>query len=168
MKGDPVPDNYVEQAVPIDQDQKVRFIEKMALGLVGMGWPRMPARIFAALEISEEGQLTARELSDTLSISPASVSGAVRYLDQLGLVTKVRLPGQRRDRYRLNDNLWYTTVLKRDRMVTEWSETAKEGIELVGAATPAGRRLAEMRNFFEFFAAELPALLERWQAQRRH
>lgn len=148
-------------------DAEARFVEKLALGLVDTGWPRMPARVFAALMVSDEGRMSARELADALLISPAAVSGAVRYLDQVGLVTKDRMPGQRRDHYRLLDDLWYASFLKRDRMMKMWSDTASEGVDLVGEDTPVGRRLAEMRDFFDFFVAELPVLFDRWHEQRR-
>ncbi|RDI44413.1 GbsR/MarR family transcriptional regulator [Nocardia mexicana] len=143
-----------------------RFVEKLALGLSDMGWPRMPARVFAALMMNDDGRMTARELADALSISPAAVSGAVRYLDQVGLVARERLPGARRDSYRLYDDLWYASLLKRDRMMKMWAETATEGIELIGSDSPAGHRLAEMRDFFEFFVAELPVLFDRWHERR--
>ncbi|ONM48800.1 GbsR/MarR family transcriptional regulator [Nocardia donostiensis] len=151
---------------PLLAADMVRYIEKLALGLTEMGWPRMPARVFAALQVSDEGRLTAAELARILSISPAAISGAVRYLDQVGVVTKVRLPGQRRDHYQLYDDLWYASFLKRDRMLKMWAENADEGIELVGQDTKAGRRLAEMRDFFEFFVTELPLLFDRWHEQR--
>ncbi|WP_280276041.1 GbsR/MarR family transcriptional regulator [Nocardia wallacei] len=147
-------------------DATVRFVEKLALGLAEMGWPRTPARVFAALMMSEQGRLSAGILGATLSISPAAVSGAVRYLEQVGLVARERLPGERRDTYRLHDDFWYASFLKRDRMMRMWSETASEGIDLVGAESPIGRRLTEMRDFFDFFAAELPALFDRWHARR--
>ncbi|SUD47990.1 MarR family [Nocardia otitidiscaviarum] len=147
-------------------DATARFVEKLALGLTDMGWPRMPARVFAALMVTEEGRMSARELTEALSISPAAVSGAVAYLDQVGLITKERVPGERRDSYRLRDDLWYASFLKRDRMMKMWSETAGEGVELLGADTPVGRRLAEMRDFFDFFVAELPVLFDRWHARR--
>ncbi|WP_084521269.1 GbsR/MarR family transcriptional regulator [Nocardia uniformis] len=146
---------------------KARFVEKLAIGLADMGWPRMPARVFATLMVSEDGRMSARGLADALSISPAAVSGAVRYLDQVGLVAKERMPGQRRDSYRLYDDLWYASFLKRDRMMKMWSETASEGVELMGSDTPVGRRLAEMGDFFDFFAAELPVLFDRWHERRR-
>ncbi|MBF6414910.1 GbsR/MarR family transcriptional regulator [Nocardia cyriacigeorgica] len=152
-----------DSATAID---RARFAEKLALGLVEMGWPRMPARVFATLQTCDAGRMTAGELAETLSISPAAVSGAVKYLDQVGMVAKERLPGHRRDTYRLYDDLWYASFLKRDRMMKMWAETAGEGIDLLGDDTPAGRRLAEMRDFFEFFAAELPVLFDRWHAQR--
>ena len=43
-----------------------------------------------------------------------------------------------------------------------------DGVDAVGADTPAGRRLADTADFFEFLQAEMPALLERWRAQRSH
>ncbi|MBF6214033.1 MarR family transcriptional regulator [Nocardia puris] len=147
-------------------DDRVRFIEKLALGLAEMGWPRTPARVFAAMIVADSGRLTAAELAETLSISPAAVSGAVRYLDQVGIVARERVPGQRRDSYRLYDDLWYASFVKRDRLMKMWAETASEGIGLVGADTDAGHRLADMRDFFEFFAAELPVMFDRWHAQR--
>jgi hypothetical protein len=43
----------------------------------------------------------------------------------------------------------------------------REGVEALGADTPAGARMAESTAFFEFLQEELPALLERWRARRR-
>ena len=40
----------------------------------------MPARVFSALLATDSGRLTAAELAERLQISPAAVSGAVRYL----------------------------------------------------------------------------------------
>ena len=44
-----------------------------------------------------------------------------------------------------------------------WSAT---GVATLGADTPAGRRMIESVEFFEFVQAELPALIERWRAKR--
>ena len=57
----------------------------------------MPARVFAALLATDSGRLTAAELAELLQISPAAVSGAVRYLTQVGMVHREREPGSRRD-----------------------------------------------------------------------
>ena len=48
----------------------------------------MPARVFAALLASDSGRLTSAELSALLKVSPAAVSGAVRYLAQVNLVSR--------------------------------------------------------------------------------
>lgn len=149
-----------------DPGDALQFIEKLALGLAEMGWQRMAARVFAALMVTESGRMTAGELAETLSVSPAAISGAVRYLDQVGLITKERIAGERRDSYRVYDDLWYASFLKRDRMMKTWIDTATEGVQLLGERSRAGKRLADMRDFFEFFAAELPALFDRWHARR--
>jgi hypothetical protein len=40
-----------------------------------------------------------------------------------------------------------------------------QGIRAVGATSPAGKRLHETLEFFEFLADELPVLLKRWRAR---
>lgn len=158
-------DDYAKDP-PRDDEAIGVFIERLALGLTEMGWPRMGARVFAALMVDEGGRMTAGELSATLQVSPAAISGAVRYLEQLGLIAKERVPGDRRDYYRVQDDLWYASFLRRDRMMKLWIDTASEGVQLLGARTEAGKRLADMRDFFDFIATELPALFERWHTRR--
>lgn len=155
-----------EKGPPRDEDAVRQFVEKLAIGLAEMGWQRMAARVFAALIVTDSGRQSAGELAETLSVSPAAISGAVRYLDQVGLITKERIPGERRDSYRVYDDLWFSSFVKRDRLLKTWVDTASEGLAVVGEDTPAGKRLADMRDFFDFFAAELPVLFDRWYARR--
>ena len=79
-----------------DADAVRRFIERLASVLADAGFPRMPARVFAALLASEPGRLNAAELAELLQVSPAAVSGSVRYLSQVGLVSRESEPGSRR------------------------------------------------------------------------
>ena len=111
------------------------FIEKFAAVLIVTGFPPMPARVFVALLISDTGGLTAADLADLLQISPAAVSGAVRYLGGLGLVHKERVPGSRREYYRMPGDIWHQVLLLRNQALTRWSTLLKEGIDLVGADT---------------------------------
>ncbi|HLK79810.1 MAG TPA: MarR family transcriptional regulator, partial [Streptosporangiaceae bacterium] len=82
------------------------YIERFAAVLVAAGFPAMPARVFVALLVAESGRLSAAELAGRLRVSPAAVSGAVRYLIQVGLVHKERVPGSRRDYYRMPGTMW--------------------------------------------------------------
>ena len=75
------------------------------------GVPRMPARVFAALLATDSGRLTAAELAEQLQISPAAVSGAVRYLIRSASSAASASPGSRRDVYRLHDDLWYEAIV---------------------------------------------------------
>jgi DNA-binding transcriptional regulator GbsR (MarR family) len=62
-----------------DDPAIARFVERFALTLLKTGLPRMPARVFAALLTAPDGRLTAAELAERLQVSPAAISGAVRY-----------------------------------------------------------------------------------------
>lgn len=149
-----------------DEDAVRRYAENLALTLTQIGLQRMSARVFAALTLSDSGRMTAAELAEWLSVSPAAVSGAVRYLDQVGLVAREREPGERRDHYRILDDFWFATYLKRDRMIRLWRDATFDGISAVGAETPAGKRLADMADFLDFMVKELPVLFDRWREQR--
>src|SRR5580692_7915903 len=93
------------------------YIERFASVLVSAGFPPMPARVFVALLVTDSGRLTAAELAGMLRISPAAVSGAVRYLIQLWLVHKERVPGSRRDYYRMPDDVWSDMFRLRDQVM---------------------------------------------------
>ncbi len=119
------------------------YIERFASVLVSAGFPPMPARVFVALLVTDSGRLSAAELAAMLQISPAAVSGAVRYLIQVGLVHKERVPGSRREYYRMPRNMWDDMLRMRDQVMSRWTALVREGIDLVGADTPAGERMAE-------------------------
>jgi DNA-binding transcriptional regulator GbsR (MarR family) len=142
------------------------YIERFASVLVSAGFPPMPARVFVALLVTDSGRLSAAELAAMLRISPAAVSGAVRYLIQLGLVHKERVPGSRRDYYRMPGNMWDDMIRMRDQVMSRWTALVREGIDLVGADTPAGERMAEQAAFLEFATKELSQILSRWQEYR--
>jgi len=127
----------------------------------------MAVRVFVALLVSDDGRRTAAELAEMLRVSPAAVSNAVRYLQQVRLVAREREPGERRDHYRVySGDTWYEVITRRDEMLTHWQEDLREGIEAVGADTPAGKRLEETRLFYEFMHSELPLLIEKWRKLR--
>ncbi|WP_308191908.1 GbsR/MarR family transcriptional regulator [Kitasatospora humi] len=142
------------------------FIERFAGVMTDSGVPRMPARVFAALLATDSGRLTSAELAQLLEISPAAVSGAVRYLAQIHLVVREREPGSRRDRYRLLDDVWQEALINRDRTLTLWESSLAEGVELLGEDSPAGARLSASRALFTFLRREMPQLIERWYQER--
>jgi DNA-binding transcriptional regulator GbsR (MarR family) len=160
-----VPDDQGAATEP--EDPSFGYIERFAAVLVAAGFPPMPARVFVALLIASTGRMTAAELAGRLRISPAAVSGAVRYLIQVGLVHKERVPGSRRDYYRMPANMWDDLLRMRDQVMSRWAALAREGIDLVGPDTPAGARLAEQAAFLEFVSQELGEVAARWEKYRR-
>ena len=142
------------------------YLERFASVLIAAGIPAMPARVFVALLVTDSGRLTAAELAEVLRVSPAAVSGAVRYLTQLNLVHRERVPGSRRDYYRMPDDIWSDMFQLRNQVMQRWAALIREGIELLGADTQAGARLAEHATFFEFVSREMPEVLKRWESYR--
>lgn len=148
-----------------EQDVR-RFVESFASALVDAGLPHMPALVFVTLLVTEAGGLTAEELAAELEVSRAAISGAVNYLGRIGLVTRERQRGSRRYRYVLQDPSWYELVARREQLLDRWIAVTREGVAAVGRTTPAGRRLAESLEFFEFLRSEMPALLARWRERQ--
>jgi DNA-binding transcriptional regulator GbsR (MarR family) len=141
------------------------FIERFTAQLTQAGFPRTPAKIFVALLTSDSSRLTAAELGDLLRASPASVSGGVRYLTQVGLVAAEGEPGSRRQHYRMSPEVWQDIVRLRDRQFTRWAAELRDGVQVLGASSPAGDRMARTVRYFEFISAEMSGLLARWDEQ---
>jgi DNA-binding transcriptional regulator GbsR (MarR family) len=142
------------------------FVEQFASDLEAAGIPRLPARVFVTLLVQDDGYLSAADLAERLQISPAAVSGAVRYLVQVNLVRREREPGSRRDRYRVSEDAWYEASVSRQAMLQQWERTLGDGVAALGPSTPAGARMQDTLEFVAFLQRELPGVLARWRRTR--
>lgn len=142
------------------------FVEQFATAMVEAGMSRMPARVFAKLLTEDEGSSTAARLAEALKASPAAISGAIAYLTQVRLVAKERRPGDRHDTYRLHNQVWYEAIYSREHEMERYAAIIRDGAEAVGRDTPAGRRMVDTAEFFEFLQAEMSSMLERWRERR--
>ncbi|MGW4799447.1 GbsR/MarR family transcriptional regulator [Nonomuraea sp. NPDC004297] len=141
------------------------FLERFAVIMSESGYPRMAARVFAALLVSDDGSLTVAELVERLQVGPPAISGAMKYLSRVGMVTRERDPGERRDRYRVDQVAWFTAALSSDQVYRRFEESAQQGLEVFGRDTPTGARLEETRRFFAFLRREVPQLMRKWQEE---
>jgi DNA-binding transcriptional regulator GbsR (MarR family) len=149
-----------------DEPAVTDFIERFAAVLIEAGFPRMAARAFVAILASESGRLTAAQLADRLQASPAAISGAVRFLIQLNLATRLREPRSRRDYYVVDDDVWFRVIDTRLNAIHRWGDQLAAGTAAVGRDSDAGRRLADMVAFFDFMRNEMPSVLHRWHELR--
>ncbi len=147
-------------------DSRDRFVRRFAATLAETGMASMPSRVFALILTTDSGRLTAAEIADQLRVSAAAVSGAVRYLEQVNMVARERLPGERRDHVVVHDGAWPHILTRRDAVLRRLSSVLSDGLRDVPPSSPAGHRLAETLAFFEFVDDELSALLHRWEEQR--
>ncbi|WP_181785883.1 GbsR/MarR family transcriptional regulator [Streptomyces phytophilus] len=145
-----------------DREAVSRYVERVAAELTEMGMQRMASRVFACILADDAGALTAAEVGERLHVSPAAVSGAVRYLAAVGLITREREPGSRRERYRMESDRWYQIFAQREGMIRRFEQTLDTGVGILGADSAAGRRIAETTEFFSFLREENGRLEQRW------
>ncbi|MGK5637792.1 helix-turn-helix domain-containing protein [Streptomyces sp. URMC 126] len=122
--------------------------------LVRSGTPRMMARVLACLCLSDTGSLTASELVRRLRVSPGSVSKAVAFLEEQGLVRRER-DGGRRERYVVDDDVWYQSMMASARGTTQLAATARDGVAVLGRGTPAAVRMENIARFLDFISESI-------------
>ncbi|WP_436839215.1 helix-turn-helix domain-containing protein [Nonomuraea angiospora] len=130
---------------------------------VRAGMPRTAARVHHDLMLSRDGRRTAAELARRLSVSPASVSVAVKYLVQAGYVRRERDPRRRRDVYVIdNDALYHSVVISR-RQTLETVRVTMAVAETFGLDSPVGERLAKTAAFLEHISLDMIESADRWR-----
>jgi DNA-binding transcriptional ArsR family regulator len=138
---EPVPDGQPDE-------EPRRFVAEFATLLAATGLPRMTARVFACLLTADADGLTAADLVRRLRVSPASVSKSIGSLDAMELVVRQPDPGGRRERYRVDDDVWLRAWQADTDAHGELATAARRGVEIFGADTTAGTRLGAMAGFF--------------------
>lgn len=129
--------------------------------------PRTPSLVLAALLVEDDGRMTAAELADSLEVSSGSVSGAVKYLGQLGVVRRERERGSRRDVYVVEDDAWHGAMMRTDQLYGPIIAALAFGATTVDPDSPAHHRLRLSQEFLEFVSGEMTALRERWEVRRQ-
>jgi DNA-binding MarR family transcriptional regulator len=142
--------------------EREQFVERMGGALTAAGVARLPSRIFSALLIDEDGRMTAAELAETLQVSPGAVSGAVRYLDGVGMIRRERERGSRRDIFVVDDDAWHNTMLRADQYYAPMQAALDRALGDLSPGDPAYRRLRLSREFLTFILEEMASLHERW------
>lgn len=146
---------------------RTRFVERFGSALTAAGMQRLPARVFAALLADEDGRMTAAEVGSELSVSAASVSSAVRSLQQLHMIHREREPGSRKDVYVVADDSWHDVMINSANVYAPLTACLREGIDQVGGAgSTAGERLALSVAFLEFVTEQMHSLSEKWDKRR--
>jgi hypothetical protein len=143
-----------------------QFVERFAGVLANSGVPSMSARVMGRMLVSPTGTMTASELAESLQISQPAVSGAVRQLLQVSFITRERLPGSRKDQYRIRDDVFMAILERRNNALSEWESSSRAGADLFGDDTPVGRRLTEAADFFAFIHSDLDQLIRNWRSDR--
>ncbi|MFC8293518.1 helix-turn-helix domain-containing protein [Streptomyces sp. NPDC057242] len=123
------------------------------------GMPKMMARVMVALLMTDAGSLTASELARRLQVSPATISKSIAFLESQALVRRER-DERRRERYVVDDDLWYQSMVASVRSLVQQVEVARQGVGVLGPGTPAAVRLENVARFLDFVAESLARAAE--------
>jgi DNA-binding transcriptional ArsR family regulator len=130
------------------------YQETLTTVFMASGLPKMMARVLGCLYTTDTGSLTASELAKRLQVSPASVSKAISFLESQNLVRRER-DERRRERYAVDDDLWYQAMISSARSNDQVVETARQGVAILGPGTPAAARLENVARFLDFVSEAL-------------
>jgi DNA-binding transcriptional ArsR family regulator len=131
--------------------------------LVQQGLPRMESRVLACLHVTDSGVLTAGDLVQRLRVSPASVSHAVAFLEQQGMLRRERTPGERRERYVIDDEVWIRNLVGAVQMNNALAATSRRAAEILGATTPAGARFESSAELLVLVSEALQHAMDQWR-----
>ncbi|WP_327286221.1 MULTISPECIES: helix-turn-helix domain-containing protein [unclassified Streptomyces] len=147
------------QAHGRDPEAVREYEETFTAILVHQGLPKMMARVLTCLFTTDAGSVTASELVLRLQVSPASVSKAVTFLESQGLVRRER-DERRRERYLVDDDVWYQSMMAAARANTQIARTAREGVGVLGRESPAAVRLENIARFVDFVGESMARAAE--------
>ena len=136
-------------------DEAVReYEEAFTTLLMQQGLPKMTARVLTCLFVADAGSLTASELVQRLQVSAASVSKAIAFLEEQGLVSRSR-DERRRERYYVDDDVWYQATIASARGTAQVAEIARRGVGVLGRDSPAAARLENIARFSDFISESI-------------
>ncbi|MDX3584037.1 helix-turn-helix domain-containing protein [Streptomyces europaeiscabiei] len=138
-----------EQAHGRDAEAVREYEETFTTVMMASGMPTMMARVMACLTLTDSGSLTASELAQRLQVSPASISKAITFLDSQGMVRREQ-GERRRERYIVDDDVWYQSMMASARAIAQVVEVARQGVGVLGTGTPAAARLENVARFLDF------------------
>ncbi|WP_232233897.1 MarR family transcriptional regulator [Micromonospora chokoriensis] len=130
------------------------YEETFTTVLMASGLTKMAARVLTCLFTTDSGSLTASQLAQRLQVSPASISKAITFLEGQSLVRRER-DERRRDRYVVDDELFYQATIASARANDQLVETARKGVALLGPQTPAAARLENIARFLDFISESI-------------
>ncbi|MEW2287400.1 helix-turn-helix domain-containing protein [Streptomyces sp. NPDC047841] len=142
-----------------DAEAVAEYEETLTTVLMASGLPKMTARVLTCLFTTDAGSLTASELARRLQVSPASVSKAITFLEGQSLVRRER-DERRRDRYVVDDELFYQATIASARANDRLVETARRGVAVLGPHTPAANRLENVARFLDFISESITRAAE--------
>lgn len=138
------------------------FIEEMGLVFQAEGMPRIAGRIFGRLVLCG-GPFSLAELATTLKASRGSISTNTRLLENIGLIERTAVAGDRQGYYRLAPDP-YARLLEGSihRIARAQGMVARAQKQIPAKEAAAHGRLAELARFYDLTTAGFGTILEQF------
>jgi DNA-binding transcriptional ArsR family regulator len=145
-----------------------RFIEELGIQFeLEGGTPRMVGRVFGWLLVCDPSEQSAAELAERLQASKSSISTATRVLLRMGLIERMRIRGERFDRFSALPRAWDEYLWREDQFSAP-RRVLRLGMEAL-RDEPATRRarLQELDSIYAWWERRISKLREEYLADRR-
>ena len=148
------------------REDEAAFVEAMGQYMDGYGMTPMAGRLWAWLLICDPPAQTAGELAEELKASRGAISGAAAALSSAGMIRRVRRRGDRREYFSAPPGTFDSILRSTGTAYGRLLAITSEGLAAVQERPGGNERLLEVRDAVAFLARELPALTDRYLAER--
>ncbi len=128
------------------------------------GFPPVVGRLIGYLYVCQPMEQSINDLAQALLASRSAITNAVKTLETQKLIQRSRPAGTRFDLISLDPLGWQNVGFDPSEYL-QMAGLAREGLELLGRASPQRRQALEaVVSLNEFLAEKLPQLYEEWSA----
>lgn len=145
------------------RDAEDRFIEQMGLIMAADGLPRIGGRLLALLLITED-EVSLDDLARRLRVSKPSVSTNARLLEQRGVIEKISRTADRRDYYRVADDVIGNTMQQRLLKLQRLQACVAGARGNFSASSTINRRLDNFAAACEHLGTLTATALKKWKS----
>ncbi len=142
-----------------------RKVERMGVFFEQAGLTPMTGRVFAYLLLAEPPHKDFYEIQEFMNASKSSISTALKFLQNDGVVEYITFSGDRRRYFRINPDRWYVRLKERFRQLTEMQALIASVLEerQSGKYDDFNAELHRLEAFHAYLADGIEQLIEKWE-----
>lgn len=143
------------------------FVEEMGQVLASYGMTPMAGRMWGWLLICDPPEQTAADIAEALNASRGAISGTARILAGAGFIRRTTHRGDRREWFNAQPEALESFLRNAGQVYAQLRRLAERGLDAIAdRPAPSQARLEEMRDFLGFVEREMPAIVDRFLAER--
>jgi DNA-binding transcriptional regulator GbsR (MarR family) len=148
-------------------DPLVQFIEDLGLSVEEEGMPRIAGRILGLLIVEEE-PFHFDDIAQRLQVSRGSISTNTRLLEQLELIERFTLPGERKDFFRLAEGIHGRLLEKSLYRLRHRQSLILRCLDRLGSDNESARaNLERMNRFYRLAEESTESFIDRWRTSEQ-